>query len=98
MASVVGKRINGRTYYYLAESRRVDGTPRIVAQRYLGTAADIAAAVSAVLDGDAPGGRAPGGGAAGGGAAGGRAPGRGGPDRTRHLAFGDVAAVWGVLT
>ncbi|MEQ4204203.1 transposase [Actinopolymorpha sp. B9G3] len=98
MASVVGKRINGRTYYYLAESRRVGGKPRIVAQRYLGTAADIAAAVSAVLDGDAPGGGAPGGGASGGEAPGGRAPGRGGPDRTRHLAFGDVAAVWGVLT
>jgi hypothetical protein len=83
MASVVGKRINGRTYYYLAESRRVDGKPRIVAQRYLGTAADIADAVAALPDGVTPGSALPGGGV---------------PERTRHLAFGDVAAVWGVLT
>ncbi|GAB3407552.1 IS1634 family transposase [Flindersiella endophytica] len=46
MASVIGKRVNGRTYYYLAESGRVDGKPRIVAQRYLGTAEEIGAAVS----------------------------------------------------
>ncbi|TVT25149.1 transposase, partial [Amycolatopsis rhizosphaerae] len=44
MASVVGKRINGRTYYYLVEPARVEGRPRIVAQRYLGSADDIAAA------------------------------------------------------
>jgi hypothetical protein len=113
VASVVGKRINGRTYYYLAESRRVDGKPRIVAQRYLGTAADIAAAVSATPaiergDADASRGRAPSGDASGrrvpaGGTSGRRVPaggtsGRGGLPRTRHLAFGDVAAVWGVLT
>lgn len=46
MASIVGKKINGGTYYYLVDSARVDGAPRIVGQRYLGTAADIAAAVS----------------------------------------------------
>ncbi|KAA9161358.1 transposase [Amycolatopsis acidicola] len=45
MGSVVGKRINGRTYYYFVESARVDGRPRIVAQRYLGSAEEIAAAV-----------------------------------------------------
>ncbi|MQA06456.1 MAG: transposase [Streptosporangiales bacterium] len=45
MASVIGKQQNGRTYYYLAESARVGGRPRIVRQRYLGTAADIEAAV-----------------------------------------------------
>ncbi|MGH3489314.1 MAG: IS1634 family transposase [Actinopolymorphaceae bacterium] len=98
MASVVGKRINGRTYYYLAESRRVDGKPRIVGQRYLGTAEDLAAAVAATIDGRAPDGRAPDGRAVGGSGPGKGASGGGGPDRTRHLAFGDVAAVWGVLT
>ncbi|SFI98857.1 hypothetical protein SAMN05421835_102418 [Amycolatopsis sacchari] len=70
MASIVGKRINGRTYYYLVESERVDGSPRIVSQRYLGSAADVAAA----LDGAT-----------------------GLPESTRHLAFGDVAAVWSTL-
>src|SRR6266702_2525271 len=47
MASIVGKRIGGQTYYYLREVARVDGRPKIVAQRYLGKAADIDAAVSA---------------------------------------------------
>ncbi|HVW40932.1 MAG TPA: transposase [Amycolatopsis sp.] len=45
MASVVGKRINGRTYYYLVSSERVAGKPRITAQRYLGSAEDLAAAI-----------------------------------------------------
>ena len=45
MASIVGKRIKGRTYYYLREVARVGGRPRIVSQRYLGKAADIAAAI-----------------------------------------------------
>ncbi len=70
MASVIGKRQNGRTYYYLAESARVNGQPRIVSQRYLGSAEDIAAALA----------------------------GEGGvPARSRHLAFGEVAAVWATL-
>lgn len=43
---MIGKRIGGRTYYYFAESARVDGKPRVVGQRYLGTAEDIAAAVA----------------------------------------------------
>ncbi|MQA79255.1 MAG: transposase [Streptosporangiales bacterium] len=72
MASVVGKRVGGRTYYYLAESARVRGEPRIVSQRYLGSADDIAAAVRA-----RPGGA---------------------PVDSTHLAFGDVAAGWRVLT
>ncbi|MFD9894795.1 transposase [Amycolatopsis sp. NPDC059027] len=42
---MIGKRIGGRTYYYLAESARVDGAPRVVTQRYLGTAEEIARAV-----------------------------------------------------
>jgi transposase len=45
MASIVGKRINGQTYYYLREVARVGGRPKIVSQRYLGKAADIAAAI-----------------------------------------------------
>jgi hypothetical protein len=45
VASVIGKKIGGRTYYYLAESARVDGKPRVVTQRYLGTAEEIARAV-----------------------------------------------------
>jgi transposase len=45
MASVFGKKINGQTYYYLRESARVDGKPKIVSQRYLGKAEDIAAAL-----------------------------------------------------
>ena len=71
MASIQPKVIRGKTYYYLVESGRVGGKPRIVSQRYLGSAEDIAAA----LDGATA-----------------------TPARTRHLAFGDVAAVWGMLS
>ena len=45
MASVVGKKRGGATYYYLVESARVDGKPRIVSQEYLGTAEELAAAM-----------------------------------------------------
>ena len=72
MASLYPKKIGGKTYWYLREMARVDGKPKMVSERYLGTAADIAAAVEgaegAVL-----------------------------PERTRHLAFGDVAVAWGLL-
>jgi hypothetical protein len=70
MSSVIGKRIGGQTYYYLREVARVGGRPKIVSQRYLGKAEDIAAAMggAAAL-----------------------------PGRTRHLAFGDVAAAWSVI-
>lgn len=71
MASIVGKRQGNKTYYYLVESARVDGKPRIVSQRYLGPAEEIVARLSESGPGE--------------------------PDRTRHLAFGDVAAVWAVL-
>src|SRR5271165_7633176 len=71
MAFIVGKRQDGKTYYYLAESARVDGKPRIVSQRYLGSAEEIAARLSESGPGE--------------------------PDRSRHLAFGDVAATWSVL-
>ena len=72
MASLYPKKIGGKTYWYLREMARVDGKPKMVSERYLGTAADIAAAMedreAAAL-----------------------------PGRTRHLAFGDVAAAWGML-
>jgi len=72
MASLYPKKIGGKTYWYLREMGRVDGKPKMISERYLGTAADIAAAMeareAAVL-----------------------------PERTRHLAFGDVAAAWAML-
>jgi transposase len=45
MASIVGKRRGEATYYYLVESARVGGKPRIVSQEYLGTAEELAAAM-----------------------------------------------------
>lgn len=72
MASLYAKKVNGGTYYYLREMARVDGKPKRVSERYLGTAEEIAAAMAA-RDGAAM------------------------PQRSRHLAFGDVASVWRVL-
>jgi transposase len=71
VASIVGKRQGNKTYYYLVESARVGGKPRIVSQRYLGPAEEVVARLAEAGPGE--------------------------PDRTRHLAFGDVAAVWSVL-
>jgi len=71
MASIVGKRQGNKTYYYLVESARVGGKPRIVSQHYLGPADEIVARLSESGPGE--------------------------PDRTRHLGFGDLAAVWGML-
>jgi transposase len=72
MASLYPKKVGGHTYWYLREMARVDGKPRMVSERYLGSAAEIEALLeareAAVL-----------------------------PERTRHLAFGDVAAAWGML-
>jgi transposase len=45
VASVVSKKRGGSTYYYLVESARVGGKPRIVSQEYLGTAEELAAAM-----------------------------------------------------
>src|SRR6266516_2106389 len=45
MPSIVGKKRGKATYYYLVESARVDGKPRIVSQEYLGTAEELAAAM-----------------------------------------------------
>src|ERR1035438_8052383 len=71
MAFIVGKKQDAKTYYYLAESARVDGKPRIVSQRYLGSAEEIASRLSESGPGE--------------------------PDRSRHLAFGDVAATFDML-
>jgi transposase len=66
------KVISGKPYWYLREMARVDGKPKMVSERYLGTAAEIEALLdareAAVL-----------------------------PERTRHLDYGAVAAVWGLL-
>ena len=45
MASIVGKKRGNATYYYLVESARVNGQPRIISQEYLGTADELAAAM-----------------------------------------------------
>jgi len=50
----------------------VDGKPRMISERYLGSAADIEALLDAREAAALP-------------------------ERTRHLAFGDVAAAWGML-
>ena len=47
MASIIKKKVKKYTYYYLVESARVNGKPRIVSQIYLGTADNIAKAVEA---------------------------------------------------
>lgn len=70
MASIIGKKINGHTYYYLREVARVGGKPKIVSQRYLGKAGDIEAALAGSQTA---------------------------AERTQHLAFGDLAAVWGMM-
>lgn len=73
MSSLYKKIINGKPYFYLREMARVDGKPKMVSERYLGSAADIVKAMDAAEAGMVP-------------------------ERTRHLAFGDVAAVWSLLT
>lgn len=45
MASLVAKKKGNQLYYYVVESARVDGKPRIVHQAYLGTADRVAALV-----------------------------------------------------
>jgi transposase len=70
VASIISKKVNGQSYYYLRQMARVDGKPKMAWERYLGKAEDIGAAV-----------------------AGSTAV----PERTRHLAFGDLAATWSVI-
>ncbi|HZD01196.1 MAG TPA: IS1634 family transposase [Actinomycetes bacterium] len=48
----MGKRRGKRTYYYLVESARVDGQPRIVSQQYLGTAEEVLARLSGTATGE----------------------------------------------
>ena len=72
MASLYRKVINGKPYWYLREMARVDGKPKMVSERYVGSAADI----EALLEGQEAAMM---------------------PARTRHLAFGDVAAAWEVM-
>jgi len=45
MASIIAKKKANRLYYYVVESARVAGKPRIVQQTYLGTAERVAALV-----------------------------------------------------
>jgi len=52
MASIVGKKRDNRTYYYLVESARVGGKPRIVSQQYLGSAEEIAERLAGVAPGE----------------------------------------------
>src|SRR6266567_2575258 len=72
MASLYKKVISGRPYWYLREMGWVDGRPKMISERYLGSAADIEALLDAREAAALP-------------------------ERTRHLAFGDVAAAWGML-
>ena len=72
MASMYKKVIHGRPYWYLRQMGWVDGKPKMVSERYVGTAAEVEALLDAreqqIL-----------------------------PERCRHLEFGAVAAVWGLL-
>jgi transposase len=72
VASLYKKVINGRPYWYLREMGWVDGKPRLVSERYLGTAAEIESLLDAREQAMTP-------------------------ERTRHLDYGAVAAVWGLL-
>jgi len=45
MASITKKKISGRIYYYARESKRIDGKPRIIWQKYLGKINDLIQAV-----------------------------------------------------
>src|ERR1700676_4148994 len=45
MASLIAKKKANKLYYYVVESARVDGKPRIVHQTYLGSAEKVAALV-----------------------------------------------------
>src|SRR5664280_2130729 len=47
MASLYKKVISGKPYWYLREMARVDGKPKMVSERYLGSGADIEALLDA---------------------------------------------------
>ena len=48
----MGKRRGKLTYYYLVESARMDGKPRIVSQEYLGTAEEVMAKLAGAATGE----------------------------------------------
>lgn len=73
MASLYKKTINGKPYYYLREMGWVDGKPKMVSERYLGSAMDIVASMDAAEAAMLP-------------------------ARILHLKFGDLAAVWTMLS
>lgn len=52
MPSIVGKKQDGKTYYYLVTSGRVNGKPRIIDQQYLGSAAEVMAKLAGTPAGD----------------------------------------------
>lgn len=54
LASIIKKKKKGQVYYYLVESARVDGKPRIVHQKYLGRAEHIADVMEAPSELDSP--------------------------------------------
>ncbi len=45
MASITARKIKGKTYFYAVQSARVNGKPRLVMQKYLGSAKDIINAI-----------------------------------------------------
>ena len=47
MASLTKKVVNGRPYYYLRETARVEGRVKVVRQVYLGRAEDLEQRLSA---------------------------------------------------
>jgi hypothetical protein len=47
VTSLYPKKVNGGTYWYLREMARVDGKPKMVSERYVGTAADVEALLEA---------------------------------------------------
>jgi transposase len=51
MPSIVGKKRGNQTYYYLVESARVEGKPRIVDQQYLGNAEEVVARLTGAPEG-----------------------------------------------
>ena len=50
MASLIKKKVKGRTYYYVAESKRVDGKPRMIKQWYLGPVEKLIAIAEGRVD------------------------------------------------
>jgi hypothetical protein len=54
MASLYKKTISGKPYYYLREMGWVDGKPKLVSERYLGSVADIVAAMDRAEAGTMP--------------------------------------------